>query len=205
MFDSVAFLFSLFAIYMFMTKRYDYFFLLIAVSVFFKYEAGIFLLPLIVVGLIKLFQTNKLSNLLRNKAVIAGAIFGFASIFTAYLSAPYFLAAGPQLIMNGINAFSSNTQISWGLQSFLVLLILGGHFGLRILYAKQEHVCFPCQRFFFFLPSFMLPYFQNWYLPFIFVYALIPQQKKEFRDHRTLVNVYYFHARFSVHTSLIYC
>jgi hypothetical protein len=32
---------------------------------------------------------------------------------------------------------------------------------------------------FLLLPSFMLPYFQNWYIPFIFVYALIPQQKKE--------------------------
>ena len=51
MFDSVAFIFSIFAIYMFLTERYDYFFLLVAASVFFKYEAGIFLLPLIVVGL----------------------------------------------------------------------------------------------------------------------------------------------------------
>jgi hypothetical protein len=29
------------------------------------------------------------------------------------------------------------------------------------------------------LPSFALPYFQNWYLPFIFVYGLIPQNRKE--------------------------
>ncbi len=178
MFDSVAFLFSLFAIYMFMTKRYDYFFLLIAVSVFFKYQAGIFLLPLIVVGLIKLFQTNKLSDLLRNKAVIAGTIFGFASVFTAYLSAPYFLAAGPQLIMNGINAFSSNTQISWGLQSFLVLLILAVTLAYAF-YMLNRNSLLSLSALFLLLPSFMLPYFQNWYLPFIFVYVLIPQQKKE--------------------------
>jgi len=24
-----------------------------------------------------------------------------------------------------------------------------------------------------------MPYFQNWYLPFIFLYALVPQRKKE--------------------------
>ena len=178
MFDSVAFLFSLFAIYMFMTKRYDYFFLLIAVSVFFKYEAGIFLLPLIIVGLIKLFQTNKLSNLIRNKAVIAGAIFGFASIFTAYLSVPYFLANAPQLIMNGINAFSSNKQISWGLQSCLVLLILAVTLAYA-LYMLNKNSLLSFSALFLLLPSFMLPYFQNWYLPFIFVYVLIPQQKKE--------------------------
>jgi hypothetical protein len=29
------------------------------------------------------------------------------------------------------------------------------------------------------VPTFTLPYFQNWYLPFIFVYALIPMRKKE--------------------------
>ena len=125
MFDSIAFLFSLFAIYMFVEERYDYFFLLIAVSVFFKYQAGIFLLPLIVVGLIKLFQTSKLSNLAKKQSCDCWSqSLECASIFTAYLSAPYFLAAGPQLIMNGINAFSSNMQISWGLQSFSVLLML---------------------------------------------------------------------------------
>jgi len=178
MFDSVAFLFSLFAIYMFMTERYDYFFLLIAVSIFFKYEAGIFLFPLIIVGLIKLFQKNKLSNLLRNKAVIAGVIFGVASIFTAYLSVPYFLANAPQLIMNGINAFSSNTQIPWGLQSFLVLLILAVTLAYAF-YMLNKNTLLSLSALFLLLPSFMLPYFQNWYLPFIFVYVLIPQQKKE--------------------------
>jgi hypothetical protein len=178
MFDSVAFLFSLFALYMFMRERYDYFFLLIAVSIFFKYQAGIFLLPLIIVGLIKLFQTNKLSNLLRNKAVIAGTIFGLASIFTAYLSAPYFLANAPQLIMNGINAFSSNTQISWGLQSFLVLLILAVTLAYAF-YMLNKNSLLSLSALFLLFPSFMLPYFQNWYLPFIFVYVLIPQQKRE--------------------------
>ena len=178
MFDSVAFLFSLFAIYMFMTERYDYFFLLIAVSTFFKYEAGIFLLPLIIVGLIKLFQTNKLSSLLRNKAVIAGAGFGGASIFTAHLSVPHFLTNAPQLIMNGINAFSSNMQISWGLQSILVLLILAVTLAYAF-YMLNKNSLLSLSALFLLLPSFMLPYFQNWYLPFIFVYVLIPQQKKE--------------------------
>jgi hypothetical protein len=178
MFDSVAFLLSLFALYMFMTERYDYFFLLVAVSVFFKYQAGIFLLPLIIVGLIKLFQTNKLNSLLRNKAVIAGAIFGFASIFTAYLSTPYFLATDPQLIMNGINAFSSNTQITWTLQSFSVLLTLAVTIAYAVYMLNKNSLLF-LSALFLLLPSFMLPYFQNWYLPFIFIYALIPQQKKE--------------------------
>src|SRR5208337_2298701 len=42
MFESVAFFFALFAVYMFITERYEYFFLLVTVSTFFKYEAAIF-------------------------------------------------------------------------------------------------------------------------------------------------------------------
>ena len=58
-----------------------------------------------------------------------------------------------------------------------------GHLGLRALHAKQEQFAFSVSAFSA-LPSFMLPYFQNWYLPFIFVYVLIPQEKKELEDYR---------------------
>ncbi|MGD0071243.1 MAG: hypothetical protein ABSB71_06795 [Candidatus Bathyarchaeia archaeon] len=178
MFDSVAFLFSLLALSMFMTERYDYFFLLVAVSVFFKYQAGIFLLPLIIVGLMKLFEKNRLGSLLRNKTVVAGAALGIVSVFTATLSAPYFLATGPQLIMNGINAFSPNSQISWTLQSFSVLLTLAATLAFAV-YMLNKNSLLSLSALFMLLPIFMLPYFQNWYLPFIFIYVLIPQQKKE--------------------------
>jgi hypothetical protein len=178
MFDSVAFLFSLLALSMFMTERYDYFILLVAVSVFFKYQAGIFLLSLIIVGLMKLFEKNKLSNLLRNKAVVAGAALGFVSVFTATLSVPYLLAIGPQLIMNGINAFSPNSQVPWTLQSFSILLTLATTLAFAV-YMLNKNSLLSLSALFMLLPSFMLPYFQNWYLPFIFIYVLIPQQKKE--------------------------
>lgn len=178
MFESVAFLFALFAVYMFITERYDYFFLLIMVSLFFKYEVAIFLFPLIVVGLIKLVQKTKLPILLKNKAVVGGLILGFISIFTACLSAPYLVSGGPQLIMNGINAFSSNTHIAWVDQSFFVLLTLGVTVSYAI-YMLNKNVLLSLSALFLLLPSFLLPYIQNWYFPFIFVYALIPQQKKE--------------------------
>jgi hypothetical protein len=178
MFDSVAFLFSLFAIFMFMTERYDYFFLLVAVSAFFKYQAGIFLFPLILVGLIRLFQKNKLHSIVSNKAVIAGVIFGFASLFTAYLSAPYLTATTPRIIMNGINAFAANTQISWSLQSLSVLLTLTVTVAYAV-YMLNKNSLLSLSALFLLLPSFLLPYFQNWYVPFLFAYVLIPQRKKE--------------------------
>jgi hypothetical protein len=126
----------------------------------------------------KLFEKNKLSNLLRNKAVVAGAALGFVSVFTATLSVPYLLAIGPQLIMNGINAFSPNSQVPWTLQSFSILLTLATTLAFAV-YMLNKNSLLSLSALFMLLPSFMLPYFQNWYLPFIFIYVLIPQQKKE--------------------------
>jgi hypothetical protein len=178
MFESVAFLFALFAIYMFIMERYDYFFFLVTVSTFFKYEAAIFLFPLIVVGLIRLVQKNKVWNLLRNKLVVAALILGSVSVYTAYLSAPYLISGSPQLVMNGINAFATNTHIAWIDQSFFVLLTLGVTLSYAV-YMLNKNILLSVSALFLLLPSFMMPYFQNWYLPFIFVYALIPQQKEE--------------------------
>ena len=178
MFDSIAFLFTLFAIFMFLTERYDYFFLLVMISAFFKYQTGIFLLPLIAVGLIKLFQKNKIVSLLKNKVVVAGFFFGGASISTAFLSAPYLIATSPRLILNGINAFSPNSTIGWTTQSLSVFLTLFVTLAYSI-YMLKKNSLLSLSALFLLLPSFMLPYFQNWYLPYIFIYALIPQQRKQ--------------------------
>ncbi len=177
MFDSIAFLLAFFAVSMFLVERYDYFFLLISGAVFFKYQAGIFLLPLIFVGIIKLFEKEKF-GFLRNKAVIAGIAFGVTSVFTAYLSSPYLLAPKEQFISNCIDAFAVNSQLSWELQSFAVLLTLAVTITYAV-YMLNKNSLLSLLAFFMLLPSFMLPYFQNWYLPFFFVYALIPQRKKE--------------------------
>ena len=178
MFDSVAFFFALFAVTMFLSERYDYFFLLMGVSIFLKYQAGIFLLPLIIVGLLKLLERNKPGSLLRNKAVIAGAVLLVISGFTAYLSAPFLMQTRPELIMNGINAFAPHSQSPWTLQAFSVLLTLAATLVFAV-YMLNKNSLLSLSALFLLLPSFMLPFFQNWYLPFMFVYILIPQRKKE--------------------------
>jgi hypothetical protein len=80
--------------------------------------------------------------------------------------------------MNGINAFLPNAQIPWILQTFSVLLT----FTATIIYAlhmRNRNSLLSLSSLFLLIPSFMLPYFQNWYLPFIFVYILLPQTKKD--------------------------
>jgi hypothetical protein len=177
MFDSVAFLFSLFAITALLVERYDYFFLLIGAATFFKYQTAIFLMPLIIFGVIKLFQTEKF-RLLKNKAFLVGAVFMLASAFTATLSAPYLAQTRPELVMNSINAFMPNAQIPWSLQSSAVLLTLAATL-IYVLYMYNKNPLLALSSLFLLAPSFLLPFFQNWYIPFMFVYILVPQQRRE--------------------------
>jgi hypothetical protein len=179
MFDSIAFFFALIAVTMFLRGHYDGFFLFVGISFIIKYQAGVFLLPLIIIGVLKIIEKNRPgSQLLRNKAVIAGAVFVLISVFTAALSAPSLMQTRPELILNSINAFTPHAQVSWTWQSLLVLLTLAATL-VYAFYMLNKNGVLSILALTLLGPSFMLPYFQNWYLPFIFVYVLIPQRKKE--------------------------
>ena len=178
MFDAIPFLFSLIAVPFYFAKRYDYFLLFMALSVTFKYQPPILLLPLIIMGVLKLFEKHKLSNIIRNKAVVAAAGLAAVSGFTAVLSAPFLLSARSDFVLNGVNAFSAHSQLSWATQSFAVLLTLSVTL-LFAVYMLKRNPLLSVSALFILGPSFTMPYFQIWYLPFFFVYALIPQHKKE--------------------------
>ena len=178
MYDSVAFFFALLAVTMFLGERYDYFVLLIGISIFFKYQAGIFLLPLIIVGLLKVHEKNNLGNFIRNKAVILGLMLLGISGVTAYLSAPFMTQTRTELVMNAINAFAPHSKYAWNYQAVGILITLA----VTLIYAAymlNKNSFLSLSAIFLLLPSFMMPYFQFWYIPYIFVYALIPQRKKE--------------------------
>jgi hypothetical protein len=180
MFDSVAFIFSLFAVTMLLSERYDAFFVLIAASVFVKYQTGIFLLPLMVVGIFRLLQTEKFTNLIRNKSSILGFILFAVSLSTAYLSAPYLMQTRPELIMNGVTAFSQSAQVPWVVQSLAVLLTLTATLSY-VFYMRNRNLLLSLSALFLLFPSYTLPYFQNWYIPFIFIYILIPETKRDIK------------------------
>jgi hypothetical protein len=177
MFDTVAFLFTLAAVGMFLEKRFDLFLLFGAVSLTFKYQAGIFLLPLVLVSLVQLLQQTKLSVLFRNKAVLAAVGLAAVNLFTAYLSFPFLAGTKPEFIMNGVNAFSPHAQVPWMLQAFAVLLTL---FVTLVCAVYLLNRCRLVSLFMVFslLPCFTMPYFQPWYLPFFFVYLLFPKEKR---------------------------
>jgi hypothetical protein len=177
MFDAVAFLFSMIAIVMFLENRHDLLLLFVAISATFKYQAGIFLLPLAMVSLTKLAQQSNLSSILKNKAVLAAVGLAALNFFTAYLSAPFLIGARPELVMNGVNAFSPHSQIPWWLQSLAVMLTLSMTMASTVYLFNRSRLV-SLFAVFSLLPSFTMPYFQPWYLSSFFVYALIPQKKR---------------------------
>jgi hypothetical protein len=178
MFDAVPFLFSLIALPFYFAERYDYFLLFMALSLTFKYQPSIFLFPLIMMGVLKFFEKHKPSSIIRNKTAVAALILAVLSGFTAILSAPFLSSARSDLVLNGVNAFSSHSQLPWVTQSFAVLLTLAVTV-LFAVYMLKRNPLLSISALFILVPSFTMSYLQIWYLPFIFVYALIPQQKRE--------------------------
>jgi hypothetical protein len=178
MFDAVPFLFSLISLPFYFAERYDYFLLFMALSLTFKYQPPILLFPIIIMGVLKLFEKHKPSSIIRNKATVAALILALLSGLTAILSAPFLSNARSDLVLNGVNAFSSHSQLPWTTQSFAVLLTLAVTV-LFAVYMLRRNPLLSISALFILAPSFTMPYFQIWYLPFLFVYALIPQQKRD--------------------------
>ncbi len=176
-FDAVAFLFALGALGLFVSERYDYGLLLMAVACTFKYQAGIFLAPLAIVSLLLLLQRQKPITLLKNRAILGGMLLATLDVFTALLSSPFMINVRPELVMNGVNAFLPHAQISWGLQTFATLLTLSVTIACAVYLAKRSPIV-SLFMVFSLLPVFSMPYFQPWYMPFFFVYPLVSQSKR---------------------------
>jgi len=175
-FDAIAFLFALFSIIMFLDKRYDAFLLFVAVSATFKYQTAIFLAPLLIVGLLRLFNNPPNLKTIKNKYIIAAFTLFTVNLFTAILSMPYLTNTRSDLIMNGVNAFSPHGQISWELQAFIVLLFVSITLFVSVRLMNKSRLV-SLFAVFSLLPCLTMPYFQPWYLPLFFVYLLIPQNK----------------------------
>jgi hypothetical protein len=177
MFDSIPFLFLLTAITWYLAEKYDYFFLFSIISLTIKYQVGLILLPLMIIGLMKLFAQSNFSSLIRNKALIAAGLLVTIDLYTALLSASSFLATRPEFVINGINLFNPNAQISYLLQSFAVLLTLIATL-IFAIYLLRKNRFMSLVMIFTLLPIFILPFFQVWYLPYFFIYLLTPHQKR---------------------------
>lgn len=179
MFDSVAVLFLLLAVGAFLVGRYDFFALMVGVSVVFKYQTAIFLFPLIVVAGVQLLKKHRLAGLVRNRVIVLAVVCAAISGFTAVLSAPYLMGTRSVLVMNAVNAFLAHAQIPWSWQAGAVLSVLAAT-ALYSIYMYRRNLLLSLSALFLLVPVCLLPYFQNWYLPFLFAYMLIPHEKAQF-------------------------
>ena len=163
---------------LFLAKRYGYFLFFIAISSFFKYQPLLFLFPLIVIALIKLYNKYSISVIFKNKKVLVAIFLIATSIFTALLSLPFLIESNNLSVMNGITAFSIHSQMPWLFQSLAVLLTLTITVVFSI-YMLDKNPIISLLSLFILVPSFFLQYFQIWYLPFLFLYSIIPQKKRD--------------------------
>jgi hypothetical protein len=177
MFDGVPFLFSLIALDMFLTKKYDFFLFFISISSIFKYQPVIFLFPLVITAFLKLFYKRSFNLVIKNRVVITAFILFAVTAFTALLNAPFLLESNNISVMNGLNAFNLNSQIPWTLQSIAVLSTSTITL-LFSLYFLDKNPILTLSSIFMLIPSFFLTYFQIWYIPVFFLYTLIPEQKR---------------------------
>lgn len=176
MFDGIPFLFSLIAIDLFLTKKYNYFLFFIGVSSIFKYQTLIFLFPLVIVAFSKLFHSRSFVDIYRNKTLIATIILILSTVTTGAFSVPLLLESNTP-VMNGINAFNPHSQINWIVQSIAVLSTVGITLVFSIYFLNKNPVL-TISSISILIPSLFLIYFQIWYIPFFFIYTLIPQKKR---------------------------
>ena len=100
------------------------------------------------------------------------------NLFTAFLSVPFLINARPELVMNGVNAFSPHAQIPWILQAFAVLLTLMATLAFSI-YMLNRNKIISFSALFLLVPCFIMPYIHAWYLPSFLIYALLPKTKRD--------------------------
>lgn len=112
----------------------------------------------------------------RNKTLIAAIILIASTVTTGAFSVPLLLESNTP-VMNGINAFNPHSQINWIVQSVAVLSTVGITLVFSIYFLNKNPVL-TISSISILIPSLFLIYFQTWYLPFFFIYTLIPQKKR---------------------------
>jgi hypothetical protein len=176
-FDSVAILFCVPAFAMFLKEKDDAFLLFAAVATTFKYQAGIFLLPLVALSLIRLAKQPNPLSIFKSKALLLAIGLAAVDLFTMFLSVSYLADVSSEFTLNTVNAFNPQAQIPWGWQVFAVILTLVFTLSCAVYLLKTSRII-SFFMVFSLIPFFILPYFQVWYLPYFFVYLLIPQTKR---------------------------
>lgn len=176
MFDAIPILFSLISLIEFVKNHYSKSVIYGTVAAFFKYQAAIVLVPLMLIALINLYKNVGLYDMARKIWLPFTFILVSVEAYTAYLNIPLMMRARPELIMNAVYLFGPHAQLSWqtrlsAIFSTLALTIIMAFYLLR----KGGQIN-SLLLFYTFFPFFTMAYFQPWYFPYFYIYALIPER-----------------------------
>jgi len=176
MFDAIPLLFSLISVIEFEKNRYSRSVIYGTVAAFFKYQAAIVLVPLMLIALIRLYKDVGLYDMARKIGLPFTLILVSVEAYTAYLNIPFMARARPELIMNSIYLFGPHAQLPWQTRFFAIFSTLALTMIIVLYLLRKGGQISSLLLFYAFLPFFTMAYFQPWYFPYFYIYALIPER-----------------------------
>lgn len=176
MFDAIPLLFSLMSVIEFVKNHYSKSVIYATVAAFFKYQAAIFLIPLTLIALIRLYKDVGLYDAAKKIWLPFTLILVSVEAYTTYLNIPFMMRARPELTMNGIYLFGPHAQIPWQTRFFAIFSTLAFAIIIVLYLLRKGGTISSLLLFYSFFPFFTMAYFQPWYFPYFYIYALIPER-----------------------------
>jgi len=176
MFDAIPLLFSLISVIEFVKNHYSKSVIYATVATFFKYQAAIVLVPLMLIALIRLHKDVGLYDMARKIWLPFTLILVSVEAYTAYLNIPFMMRARPELIMNSVYLFGPHAQLPWQTRFFAIFSTLALTIIIALYLLRKGGAISSLLLFYSFLPFFTMAYFQPWYFPYFYIYALIPER-----------------------------
>lgn len=177
MFDSIPVFISILALSDFLRKNYDGSILLGALGFLFKYQVGIFLLPLFVINFLNFCKEERPKNIFRNAKINAAFLFVAVAAFSLVRSLPYIFGLREDLVMNTLYLFLP-TRFLPEEYHYVMLSIMFVLSFFCIYYGLKKDLFLSIFVSYLLLPSVTLPYFQQWYFMYIFPPVLLMRSKK---------------------------
>jgi len=179
MFDSIPLLFSLVSVIEFVKNHYSKSVIYAIVAASFKYQAAIVLAPLMLIALIRLYKDVGLCDIAKKTGLPFTLILVSVEAYTVYLNAPFIMRTRPELIMNSIYLFGPHAQLPWQTRFFAIFSTLALTLIIALHMLRKGGNINSSLLFYALLPFFTMAYFQPWYFPYFYIYALIPERASQ--------------------------
>ena len=177
MFDSLPLIFSVLAMINFIEERKEACLFLGFLGFFFKYQVGMFLLPLMLVSFILICKEKGATSIFRDMRLNVTFVLAVIIASTLFVSLPYIILLRKDLVMNSLYLFMTPVFLAETVHFAIILLMVFLTLFLAI-YGLKRDLWLSVFVFYLILPCIILPYFQQWYFPYIFIPILLMKNKR---------------------------